>query len=141
MGEDVEVLKFNTAVSAMMEFVNAWSLSEAGLDKKDYAEFLKVFSLFAPHVAEELWLATGLKGMCCEQKWPKYDEKLLKDERVMLIVQVNGKVRDRVEVAFDSTQKQAEKAVFGSEKAKNFINESEIKKTIYIPNKLINFVV
>ena len=122
VGEDIELLKFNTAVSSMMEFINAWQASVEGLDKKDSVDFLKILSPFAPHLAEELWVGTGLKEMCCQQKWPKYDEKLIEEENILLIVQINGKVRDKIEVDFGITQNKAEKIVF-------------------VPNKLINIVI
>ncbi len=141
VSEDIELLKFNTAVSSMMEFVNAWQVSKESLSKKDLVDFLKILSPFAPHLAEELWSDTGLKEMCCQQKWPKYDEKLIEEQNILLIVQVNGKVRDKIELKLNTTQKEAEKIVLKSEKIKNFVGESEIKKIVFVPNKLINIVV
>jgi leucyl-tRNA synthetase len=158
VSEDVELMKFNTSVSAMMEFINACfaprSLSEvgAGLDKpafaqgfglakKDLADFLKILSPFAPHLSEELWGTAGLKGLCSQQKWPKYDEKLIEEKNVLLIVQINGKVRDKIGVKSGITQKEAEKLVLKSEKIKALLGETEIKKMIFVPNKLINFVI
>ena len=118
----------------MMEFVNAWQVSKEGLDKKDLHDFLKILSPFAPHLSEELWAGTGLKGLCCEQKWPKYDEKLIKEEKVLFIVQINGKVRDKIEVDADLTQKSAEKIVLNSEKIKALIGEGkEVVKIIFVP--------
>lgn len=141
VGEDVELLKFNTAVSCMMEFVNAWSVSKEGLDKKDLADFLKILSPFGPHLAEELWQGLELKGLCCDQKWPKHDEKLIEDKSVIIIVQVNGKVRDKFEAKAGISQKEAEKLVLASEKIKALVGKTEIKKIIFIPNKLINIVI
>ena len=141
VSEDIELLKFNTAVSSMMEFVNAWQVSAAGLDKKDLANFLTVLSPFAPHLAEELWVTSEFKEMCSLQKWPKYDEKLIEDQEVLLIVQINGKVRDKINAKAGLTQKDAEKLVFKSEKIKALIGEGEVKKIVFIPNKLINIVI
>jgi len=141
VGEDIDVMKFNTSVSSMMEFVNAWQVSKDGLDKKDLADFLKILSPFAPHLSEEIWSQKEFKGLCCEQKWPKYDEELIREEKVLLIVQINGKLRDKIEIDFDATQKQAEKTVLDSEKIKALIGASEIKKIIFVPNKLINIVI
>jgi leucyl-tRNA synthetase len=141
VGEDIELMKFNTAVSSMMEFVNAWQVSADGLDKKDFADFLKILSPFAPHLAEELFATLGLKGLCCVQKWPKYDEALIKEEKVLLIVQINGKVRDKIEVDFGIEQKAAEKLVLKSEKIKTLLGESKVAKIIFVPNKLINIVI
>jgi len=139
--EDIEALKFNTAVSSMMEFINAWQSSATGLDKKDFADFLKILSPFTPHLAEELWAGAGFKELCCEQKWPKYDEKLFKEENILLIVQINGKVRDKITANSGITQKEAEKLVLKSEKIKALIGEVEVKKIVYVPNKLINIVI
>jgi len=138
---DIEIMKFNTAVSSMMEFANAWNVSKNGLDKKDLEDFLKILSPFAPHLAEELWNVAGFKGLCCQQKWPKYDEKLIEEEKILLIVQINGKVRDKIEVSAGIAQKEAEKLVFKSEKVKNWItNVKKIEKVIFVADKLINFV-
>lgn len=145
LSEDIELLKFNTSVSSLMEFVNAWQVSKEGLDTKDLSDFLRILSPFAPHLSEELWLMAGLsdKGneMCCEQKWPKYDEKLIEEEKILLIVQINGKVRDKIEVKSGIAQKDAEKVVLKSEKIKNLIGKNEVKKIVFIPNKLINIVI
>ena len=151
VAEDIELMKFNTSVSAMMEFVNEWSrvtgsrsagqVSATGLDKKDLANFLIILSPFAPHLAEELWANAGLKEMCSLQKWPKYDEKLIEDQEVLLIVQINGKVRDKINAKAGLTQKEAEKIVMKSEKIKALIGEVEVKKIVFVPNKLINIVI
>jgi leucyl-tRNA synthetase len=141
VSEDIELMKFNTTISSMMEFVKAWQVSKEGLDKKDLSDFLKILSPIAPHLAEEIWGGMGYKEMCCEQKWPKYDEKVIEEENILLIVQVNGKVRDKIETKAGLTQKDTEKLVLKSEKIKNLIGEAEIKKIVYVPNKLINIVI
>ncbi|MCX6721558.1 MAG: leucine--tRNA ligase [Candidatus Staskawiczbacteria bacterium] len=141
VSEDIDLMKFNTSVSSMMEFANAWQISKTGLDKKDFAEFLKVLSPFVPHLSEELWSNAGFLGLCCQQKWPKYDEKLIKEEKILLIVQINGKVRDRIEVDFGIEQKQAEKIVLKSEKIKNLLtDDKKVVKVVFVANKLINIV-
>ena len=139
--EDIELMKFNTAVSSMMEFVNAWSNPEDNLSKKDLSDFLKILSPFAPHLAEETWENLGLKEMCCQQKWPKYDEKLIEEKSILLIVQINGKLRDKIEIKSNISQKEVEKLFLNSEKIKNLIGQSEVKKIIFIPNKLVNIVI
>jgi len=141
VSEDIELMKFNTAVSSMMEFVNAWQVAPEGLDKKDLSDFFKILSPFAPHLAEELWNVMGFKDMCCNQKWPKYDEELIEEENVLLIVQVNGKVRDKIEVKTGITQKEAEKLVLKSEKIKNLTGDKKPIKIVFVPNKLINIVI
>ncbi len=147
--EDTELMKFNTAISSMMEFANAWQVSKEGLDKKDLADFLKILSPFTPHLVEELWSQKELlskKGSfissgCCQQKWPKYDEKLIEEKTVLLIVQVNGRVRDKIEIKSGSSQKEVEKIVFKSEKIKPLIEGKEVKKIVFVFNKLINIVI
>jgi leucyl-tRNA synthetase len=139
--EDIELTKFNTSISSLMEFINAWQGAERGLNKKDFSDLLKILSPFAPHLSEELWQNVGVKGLCCEQKWPKFDEKLIEEEKVLLIVQVNGKVRDKIEARAGLSQSDTEKLVMASEKIKNLIGNLEIKKIIFVPNKLINIVI
>ncbi len=148
VSEDIELTKFNTAVSSMMEFVNAWQSSDGGLAKKDLTDFIKIISPFTPHVAEEIWEQKGMSarggsasGGCCEQKWPKYDEELFKEENLLLIVQINGKVRDKIEAKSGIEQEEAEKIVLKSEKIKILIGNSKIEKIIFVPNKLINIVI
>ena len=147
VGEDIELMKFNTAVSSMMEFVNAWSRVAGsrqaghGIDKQDLQDFLKILSPFAPHLSEELWNNLGFKGLCCQQKWPEYNLKLIKEEKVLLIVQINGKVRERIEADLGLSQKEAEKKALKSEKIKNWVGVKKIKKIIFIPDKLINIVI
>lgn len=139
--EDIEAMKFNTAVSSMMEFVNTCNSAGGNLDKSTLEDFLKILSPFAPHLAEELWSAAGFKGLCCNQKWPKYNAKIIEEEKIMLIAQINGKVRDKIEVNADITQKEAEKTVLKSEKIKQWLKNKKVKKTIFVPGRLINFVV
>ncbi|MBU2635319.1 class I tRNA ligase family protein, partial [Patescibacteria group bacterium] len=95
---------------------------------------------FAPHIAEELWQRAGFKGLCCEQEWPKYNQKLIKEKKITLVVQINGKVRDKIEVEADISEKEAEKIVLLRDKVLKYTKGKEIKKTIFISGKLINFV-
>ena len=141
VGDDIELMKFNTAVSCLMEFANAWQVSKGSLDKKDLAELLKLLSPFAPHLAEELWLSAGFKNLCCAQKWPKYNPKMIEEEKILLIVQINGKIRDKIEVDSGINQKEAEKLVLKSEKIKKLTEGREIKKIVFVPNKLVNIVI
>ncbi len=143
VSEDIETMKFNTAISCLMEFINTWGNSEnKNLDKKDLDSFLKVLSVFAPHLSEELWQQKKNEGFCCNQKWPKYDQTLMKENKVMIIVQVNGKVRDKIEARAGISQIQVEKLAKESLKIKSWIkNFDEIKKIIFIPDKLINIVI
>ncbi len=139
VGEDIENLKFNTAVSALMILVNELE-KQKEISSKSYSLFLILLSPFAPHIAEELWERAGFKGMCCEQKWPKYDSKLVKEKKITLVVQINGKVRDKIEVEADISEKQAKEIVLSRDKVLKYTKDKKIKKTIFVPGKLINFV-
>jgi len=141
VSEDIELMKFNTSVSSMMEFVNEWNASENQLNKKDFSDFLKILSPFAPHLSEELWDQAGFKGFCCNQKWPKFNQKLIEEEKILLIVQINGKVRDKIESNANISQKQAENLALKSEKINKLVGDDKPKKIIFVPNKLINIVI
>ena len=135
---DIETLNFNTAVSQMMIFIN--ECFKQGKIYRPYAHgFIQMFSCFAPHLGEELWTqVTGKKGISFEA-WPTYDEKYLVEDEVELVIQVNGKIRAKLLVAFD-----AEQAVI-EEEAKNlvvsYMEGKTLRKVIYVKNKLLNFVV
>jgi len=140
VSEDIESLKFNTAVSSLMEFSNAWQAGKEGLGEKDFKDFLKILLPFAPHLAEELWEKAEFKGICCNQKWPKYNPKLIKEKMITLVIQVNGKIRGKIEVETDISEEKAKELALKSEKIKKWLAEKEIKKIIFVPGKLINFV-
>lgn len=138
--EDIGNFRFNTAISQMMILVNEMEKSEE-LTNKNYKLLLVVLSPFAPHIAEELWEKLGNKESIFLQKWPQYDEKLIKDETIKLVVQVNGKVRDTLEVAVDISEGEAKEKALVSEKVKKYTASQEIKKVIFVKGKLINIVV
>lgn len=140
VGEDIEAMKFNTAISSLMVLVNNFSEKPELLAKENIKSLLIILSPFAPHLAEELWQELRFKGLCSEQKWPQYDLKLIKQDKVLLIVQVNGKVRDKIEIASGANQREAEEIILQSLKIKNWIGQNKIKKIIFVPNKLINIV-
>ncbi len=140
VGEDIEMLKFNTAVSQLMILANALD-KEKELSLIHYSLFLTLLSPFAPHLAEELWEIAGFKGMILEQNWPKFNPKLVKEKKISLLVQINGKVRDKIEMEAGVLQEKAEFLAKKNEKAKKYLEGKKIKKTIYVPDKLINFVI
>ena len=141
IGEDVEEMKFNTAVSSFMILVNEFIKNIENVSREDIKNLLLLLSPFAPHLAEELWSLSGCKGLCCQQKWPKYNPKLIEEEKILLIVQVNGKVRDKITANFGLSQKEAEKLALDSEKIKKLLVGTGVKKIVFVPNKLINIVV
>jgi len=136
---DMEVTKFNTIIAAFMEFVNLASDQKAGKDV--IKRFLILLSPFAPHFTEELWQKLGHSKSIFEEKWPKYDLKLVKEERIILVVQINGRVRDKLEVEADISEKEAKELAISREKIKNWISGKKIKKVIFVSGKLINIVV
>ncbi|HAR99549.1 MAG: Leucine-tRNA ligase [Candidatus Moranbacteria bacterium GW2011_GWC2_37_73] len=138
--EDIENFRFNTAISAMMILVNAME-KEPSISVSHYETLLTLLSSFAPHITEELWEKIGHKESIFLQDWPKVDEKYLQDEEIEMVVQVNGKVRERLMVANDVTEDEAKETALESDKVKVFTDGKEIKKIIFVPGKLINIVV
>ena len=141
--EDMEVMKFNTTVAAMMEFVNAWQESSEGLSESDAGKFLLLLAPFAPHMTEELWqvlLKSKVKSIHLHP-WPKYDPKLAEVSEIVLVVQVNGKVRDKIAVEQGIDQKQAQKLALESAKVTKYLGKAKLKRVIFVPDRLINFVV
>lgn len=137
--EDIDERRFNTAVSAMMIFVN--QISETGCTKKLFKQFTQIMSPFAPHLAEELWANLEESDSVFRSVWPKYDESLLTSARIEIMVQVNGKLRDRVSVDASADEETVKKLCLESEKTKTFVAGNEIKKVIYVKGRLINIVV
>lgn len=141
VGEDIENLRFNTAVSALMVLVNEMIVSKENLKKAHLKDLLLLLAPFAPHLAEELWRKLGYRKSIHLQLWPKYNQKLIQEENFTLIVQINGKVRDKLEIEANISSEDIKKIALSSEKIKKWIKDKEIKKTIVIPKKLINIVV
>jgi leucyl-tRNA synthetase len=138
--EDIENFRFNTAISSLMVLVNE-AEKEKQIDKNFFENLIKLLAPMAPHLAEELWQRLGHKNSIFKEKWPKYDEKLIKEDLVTLIIQINGKVRDKIEVESSISKEEAEKLALSLEKIKKWIEGKEIKKIIFVPKRLINIVV
>ena len=138
--DDIENFRFNTAISQMMILVNAME-KENEISFVDYELLLTILSPFAPHIAEELWQKMGHIESIFLQTWPKADPLLMKEEEIEMIVQVNGKLRERLNVAPDVTEDEAKETALESEKVRAFTDGKEIKKIIFVPEKLINIVV
>lgn len=140
VSEDIEAMRFNTAISTMMELINELSRCEK-INKEDYLVLLKLLSPFAPHLAEELWSQLGNQGSIFESTWPQYDAELAKDEEITLAVQINGKLRDTLVVSAEISEEEAKKLVLESEKIQKWLNGQTPKKVIYIKGKLISIVI
>jgi len=153
VGDDLENMKFNTAISSMMEFVNLWQGGKNILSKRDAENFLKILAPFAPHIAEELYqIGSSRRGgpgnlrkfvfkSIFQEKWPKYDPALIKEKEIVLVVQINGRLRDKVKIEADLPREEVEKIILEREKIKKYLTNQKIRKIIFIPNKLINLVI
>ena len=139
--EDLELMKFNTAIAAFMEFINFASSSKKDIGRDVIERMLILLAPFTPHMTEELWQKLAKKDSIHKQKWPRYEPKLVREEKITLIIQINGKVRDKVEVEANTSKEKARVIAFSREKVKKYILGKEIKKIIFVPEKLINFVV
>ncbi len=143
VGDDIERLAFNTAISAMMEFVNeAYRAKEIHISQA--ARFAKMISAFAPHLGEELWQrlrGKQWKGSVLFEPWPTYDPAMVEDEQVEIPVQVLGKVAGKVVVAKDAKAEDVKAAALANEKIAERIGGREIVKEIFVPGRMMNFVV
>lgn len=137
--EDIDAMKFNTAVAACMEFINFWSGNK--LSDEDANIFLRLISPAVPHISEEIWEARGNKQSIFMEPWPTYDKELVVEETFKLILQINGKVRDEVVVRRGISENEAKEIALKSEKAQKYISGKNIKKVVYVPGRLINIVV
>lgn len=137
--EDVEQMKFNTAIAAMMILVNELTKQDYLLPPT-YCVLLQLLNPFAPHITEELWEKMQGEGLLAQQEWPKYDSALVKDEEIELVIQVNGKVRDRLRVSADISEEEAKALVFQNEKVAKWFHGKEIKDVVFVKGKLINVV-
>ncbi len=144
VGEDIESLQYNTAISALMIFLNAFEKS-AVRPERYFKTLLLLLAPFAPFITEELWQGLQNDGenfiSIHREKWPSFAEEKTKNDKFTLIIQINGKVRDQIDVSIDITEKDAEKIAIESEKALKYLEGKTIKKVIFVSGKLINIVV
>lgn len=137
---DIENLRFNTAISQLMVFLNEAN-KETVLPKKAMEAFVLMLSPFAPHIAEELWEKLGHSQTLAYEKWPEYDEAFTVDNEVEIVIQVNGKIRDRLVIPTDTAQDVVKEQTLQLESVKEAIAGREIKKFIVVPNRLVNIVI
>ena len=144
VGERLESFRFNTAISAMMEFLNAVTKPEVA-DKPVGRDTLRAFLIalapFAPHVAEELWERLGEGGSIFRQRFPAYDEALTQVSEAVLAVQINGKMRGTVTVATDSPETVVQATALADAKLQRHVDGKSIVKTIFVPNRILNLIV
>ncbi|HBA55098.1 MAG TPA: leucine--tRNA ligase, partial [Syntrophorhabdus aromaticivorans] len=148
--EDIDRFHLNTAIARIMELVNGvYKFIEKEKKDEDSKRLLRgametvivLLFPFVPHIAEELWEMLGLDTLTIGESWPSYNEKYIMEERVLVVVQVNGKLRDRCEVERDMDQEQLKDIARSLDKVKKHVEGKTIVKTIVVPNKLVNIVV
>jgi len=138
--EDIENLRFNTAISAMMILVNEMEKQKNILNSQ-FSILNSLLAPFAPHIAEELWQQLGRKDSIFLEKWPEYDSKLVKDEEITLIIQINGKLRDQIKAPAGVKEEEAKRLALESKKVIKYMEGKNIQKVIFVKDRLINFVV
>ncbi|MEJ7809639.1 MAG: leucine--tRNA ligase [Gemmatimonadaceae bacterium] len=140
VGDDTPRLSFNTAIAAMMEYMNVLRSGERTPNRAEVAPLVPLVAPYAPHVAEELWERLGGEGSVFDAGWPAYDAALAAEERFELVVQVNGKVRGRIAVPRDVTQEDALAAALADQTIARLVTGPP-KKVIFVPGRLLNIVV
>jgi leucyl-tRNA synthetase len=138
--EDLDALRFNTAVSALMMLLNAMTDEPGGVPMHAVETFVKLISPLAPHIAEEMWQRLGHEPSIFSAAWPSYDESKTVDNVVTLILQVNGKLRDKLEVPRGLSREELERFASESEKVQKHVGAFTIRKVIVVPDKLVNVV-
>ncbi|MGI6392694.1 MAG: leucine--tRNA ligase [Candidatus Izemoplasmatales bacterium] len=140
VSEDYENLKFNTAIAKMMTLANEFGQQEA-ISREEYEVLLKLLSPVASHVTEELWHLLGNTSFLVEEKWPEYDPLKLLQDKIEIVINVNGKIRDKVMVPVDMDEAELIKLALAQPKIQEWIKNQTIKKTIVVKNKLVNIVI
>ena len=138
--EDIEGLKMNTAIAALMSLLN--TIQATGkITREEFKTFIILLNPFAPHITEELWVNNGFDGMLNETKWPTFDEAKCVDANVEIVVQINGKIKARLNVPADISAPDALALAKGTDSIKTEIEGKNIIKELYVPKKLVNIVV
>ncbi|MFC1804855.1 leucine--tRNA ligase [Candidatus Omnitrophota bacterium] len=139
VSEDIASFKFNTAIACLMEFVN--TIYQLGADKEVFSKLIILLAPFVPHFSEELWQSIGNKESILKAGWPEYDAAALVEDTVTIAVQVNGKLRSRIDVPTGISEDKLKELVSADERLQPWIQGKPVKKFIYVPNKLLNLVV
>ena len=137
--EDLEKLGFNTAIAKMMELLNEfYKLRE--IPKQAVNTFVLLLSPFAPHIAEELWEKLGHAGTIAYEPWPTFDAKIAQKSTVNVAIQVNGKIRDKVDFPADISKEKLEKEALQLDNVQKFLDGKKPKKVIVVPGRLVNIL-
>jgi leucyl-tRNA synthetase len=140
VGFDIEHLKFNTGISALMVFNNL-AIKKGKVTKTTAETFAKILSPYAPHLGEELWHLYGNAKTLAYEPWPEVDKSLLHEESIEYPVSFNGKMRYLIELPIDVSQQDAEKAVLGDDRSQKWLDGKTVRKFIFVPKKIINVVI
>ncbi|MFL5704891.1 MAG: class I tRNA ligase family protein, partial [Ktedonobacteraceae bacterium] len=147
VSEDLSNFRFNTALAALMECNNVLikqqnePVARSAAFRRTLETMMQLLAPMAPHITEELWHVTGHAGSIHTTDWPSYDEALTHDESFTLVVQVNGKVRERIEVPTGISEGEVRALALENSRVASFIGDATIQKIIYIPGRLVNIVV
>ena len=140
VSEDIESMKFNTAIAALMTLINDYTKAGA-ITRDDLITFIKLLHPFAPHLTEEIYENVGGEGLLTLSAWPEYDEAKTKDAVINMGVQINGKVRGNIDIPAEATQDDAVAAAKANEQVSKYFEGKNIVKVIFVPGKILNFVV
>ncbi|MBC8481954.1 MAG: class I tRNA ligase family protein, partial [Planctomycetes bacterium] len=140
VSDDIESFGFNTAISAMMIFINHLSKQKTR-PKSAIEKFVQILAPLAPHIAEELWQRLGHGDNIAYQPWPEYDKELVKEKEIELAVQVLGKIKDRITVSADASEDKIKEKALSSEKVQAALAGKEIKKIIVVKSRLVNIII
>lgn len=141
VSDDIEAMRFNTAVAKLMELVNEMTRGENQVSRGEYQILIKLLSPFAPHIAQELWEKFGDGQPLAYSAWPEFDPELAREEMFTIVVQVNGKVRDQLTVAAGTPEAVIKQQALASEKVRKWTGGKEPTKVIYVPGRLVSVVV
>jgi len=138
--DDIEAMRFNTAISTMMEFVNGankWTV----VPRSVADSFMLILSPFAPHLAEELWQRLGHEDSLAHAPWPAVEQRYLQADTMELAVQVNGKVRGKIQIAADASQTDVLAAARAEDNVARYLAGKTMRREVYVPGRIVNFVV
>lgn len=139
VSDDIEILHFNTAIAQLMIFANE-AYKNPNMPKEYLEGFVKMIYPFAPHMGEEMWQFLGHKDTITYESWPTFDEQKTAEEKILIVVQINGKIRDKIEASPELSKEELEKLALDSPKVKQYLDGKQPKKIIVVPNKLVSIV-
>ncbi|MFA5037714.1 MAG: class I tRNA ligase family protein, partial [Candidatus Izemoplasmatales bacterium] len=140
VSEDVENLKFNTAIAKLMTIVNAITAADK-ITRHDLETILLLLNPFAPHLAEEMWQLLGNNDALVFHQWPTYDASKMIESTVEIVISINGKIRERIQALLDTPETDLKTEVLSLPKITEIIGDKPIRKFIVVPNKLVNIVI